>query len=75
MIVTSKINTNSIFFPAAGISADGACDVGVRFSIWSSGKPRYEDYGAATLIGSNSGMQYFSDEDRWRGLSVRGVIG
>lgn len=75
MIVTSKINTNSIFFPAAGISADGACDVGVRFSIWSSGKPRYEDYGAATLIGSNSGMQYFSDENRWRGLSVRGVIG
>lgn len=75
MIVTSKINANSIFFPAAGISADGACDVGIRFSAWSSEKPRFEDYGATTLIGNGNGMEHFSDEDRWHGSSVRGVIG
>lgn len=75
MIVTSKINTNSIFFPAAGISADGTSDPGIRFSIWSSARRRFEDYAASTLIGNSSGMEYYSDEDRWRGLSVRGVIG
>lgn len=74
MIFTSNNNGNSIFFPAAGVVADrGSVGQGGWFSIWSSS--RGSDSWDAWDVNGNSGGCGLNDDDRYGGLSVRGVLG
>lgn len=73
MIFTSN-NGNSIFFPAAGVVVDrGSVGQGEWFVVWSSSR----DSGSwsAWNVGGDSGGCYLHYGDRYRGLSVRGVLG
>ena len=72
--VTSKINGNSIFLPAAGWSGDGnTCDVGENGFYWSN---YLSPYGSADAWGFGSDLngKYFEGYlSRYYGLSVRPV--
>lgn len=73
-VFTSNINGNSIFFPAAGGVFNGvAKDQGELFGVWSSSRNAIFS-SAWNLNGDSDGMNmnYYS---RYRGLSVRGVLG
>lgn len=65
-IYTSKVNGNSIFFPAAGERRTVSYNVGEDCEYWSSSILR--------TSGANFVYNYFfSEEDRSTGLSVRAV--
>ena len=72
-LVTSKINGNSIFLPAAGYrDGDYFGNAGSNGDYWSSSL--YTDYpGIAWYVSFYSGNVYGSNDDRFRGRSVRPV--
>ena len=72
--VTSKINGNSIFLPAAGYrSGDGLYDAGSDGSYWSS-TPNSENTRGAYVINFYSGNRITGWCYRYFGLSVRPVL-
>lgn len=74
MIFTSNNNGNSIFFPAAGdVWDEGAENQGKWFYIWSCTRYRFPE-NACDMYG-NSNKCTGSNNDRFGGCSVRGVIG
>lgn len=74
IIFTSKNNRNSIFFPAAGIVVDrGSVSQGEWFGVRSSS--RYSNSRDAWDMYGNFKGCYLSNDGRYRGLSVRGVLG
>ena len=72
-IFTSKINGNSVFFPAAGSCSDSSVDdVGLWGYYWSASCRSYSD----TLVWNfviNSGSQSMSNIYRYYGQPVRAV--
>lgn len=73
-VVFTSNNGNSIFFPAAGVVVDGGSgDRGEWFGIWSSS--RFSGSWYAWYVGGNSEGCSLSDDYRYLGLSVRGVLG
>lgn len=73
MIFTSN-NGNSIFFPAAGdVWDEGAENQGKWFYIWSCTRYRFPE-NACDMYG-NSNRCTGSNNDRFGGCSVRGVLG
>ena len=71
---TSKINGNSIFFPASGFrSGSTFFSQGGYSSIWSSSLNTVLPGGALEL-GFSSGTIYMGDSARYYGLVVRGVM-
>lgn len=74
MIFTSN-NGNSIFFPAAGVVVDrGSVGQGVGFVVWSSSRDS-GSWSAWNVGGDSGGCHLGNGGDRYRGLSVRGVLG
>lgn len=84
-LVTSKINNNSIFLPAAGYRKDGKVESeGEAVWYWSSSLyPKYDSYKAWALslkAGDLNESLSLADDDfkghtwRYRGLPVRAVI-
>ena len=74
-LFTSKKNGKSIFIPAAGLAWDGSvANSGYYGNVWSSmlssGNVDYGQY-----LSFYSGDASLSINDRYYGLSVRGVIG
>ena len=74
-LFTSKKNGKSIFIPAAGLAWDGSvANSGDYGNVWSSmlssGNVDYGQY-----LSFYSGDASLSVNDRYYGLSVRGVIG
>lgn len=75
VIFTSNSNGNSIFFPAAGdIWDEGPGHQSEGFGVWSSSRDSSGPHSAWTLYGDSDYMSG-GDDDRDRGLSVRGVLG
>ena len=76
-LFTSKKNpSKSIFFPAAGEAWDGLVGgCGSCGSIWSSKLSTYGIYYGHSLYFSSKCAYLLSNEYRYLGFSVRGVIG
>ncbi len=73
-IVTSKINGNSIFLPAAGCrGSSGLDDAGSSGYYWSRSLSTY-DSGSAYYLGFDSDYVHWGSGYRCYGLSVRGVF-
>ena len=73
-IFTSKVNGNSVFFPAAGICGNSYVQsVGSDGHYWSVSYSWYESSHAYFLLFSSSRGQYLSDTNRFYGFPVRGV--
>ena len=71
-VFTSKVNGNSVFFPAAGSCDDSSVGrVGSNGYYWSASWASSSD---AWYLYFNSGNQYVSSSSRCYGYSVRGVI-
>ena len=71
MIFTSKVNGNSVFFPAAGDCSNSSVDdVGVFGGYWSAS---WNSSSFARYLYFDSGRQYVYDDYRCCGYSVRGV--
>ena len=74
MILASNSNGNSIFFPAAGILIDGGSSgQGEEFDAWLSSRIS-SPWRAQVLDGYSDEITLFIT-NRYRGLSVRGVLG
>ena len=74
LILASKNNENSIFFPAAGVVVDeGSIGQGEWFNVWLSS--RCSDSWDARGVGGDYGGYSLYDGYRYKGYSVRGVIG
>lgn len=69
MLVTSKANGNSIFFPASGFNYRGA--IGSRGYYWSSTFLRTND--AYNLYFDSNNINTNYNFSRWYGLAVRAV--
>ena len=70
-IFTSKVNGNSVFFPAAGYCLNSSVgDVGSYGYYWSASWNSYS--WACSMYFGNLGI-YFGDDGRFSGYSVRGV--
>ena len=70
-IFTSKVNGNSVFFPAAGYCYDSSVDgVGSDGIYWSAS---WSTSSYASTLSFNSGSQDLSSDYRYCGDSVRGV--
>ena len=70
-VFTSKVNGNSVFFPAAGNCYDSSVDY-----VGSSGYYLSVSWGSSSYAWNlifDSGNQYLSISDRYYGYSVRGV--
>ena len=70
-VFTSKVNGNSVFFPAAGY-----CDDSFVGSVGSDGNFWSASWGSSSYAWGlyfYSGSQYLSDDYRYYGYSVRGV--
>ena len=72
-IFTSRVNRNSVFFPAAGNCSDSSVDdVGLWGYYWSASCYSYSGTFAWNLV-INSGSQDISSNNGYFGQSVRGV--
>ena len=70
-VFTSKVNGNSVFFPAAGL-----CDNSSVYNVGSGGyywSTSWYSSSAAWHLCFNSRYQLLSRNNRWYGVSVRGV--
>lgn len=74
-MLTSKINGNTIFFPAAGWKKDSAGGAGNNAYYW--GSTQTDDNNAQCMIMNlnNNGTKKVSSVDRTWGHSVRAVVG
>ena len=71
--LTSKINGNSIFLPAAGSHVGSRKETGSSGNYWSSSLRAGTSYSAFSLY-FNSGGVYRDNSDRYIGHSVRPVL-
>ena len=71
--VTSKINSNSIFLPAAGLRGSSLYGIGELGNYWSSTPDESNIYGAYYLYFLRGGSYYPSLYLRYYGFSVRPV--
>ena len=72
-VFTSKVNGNSVFFPAAGGCINSSVDdVGSYGNYWSAS--RYSSFYAWSLSDNSGSMNLNYDEFRYYGYSVRGVF-
>ena len=70
-IFTSKVNGNSVFFPAAGyFTYSTVCSVGSVGGYWAAS---WDSYYYAWILGFDSGIQNLLSGVRYCGYSVRGV--
>lgn len=74
VILTSPVNTNSIFIPAAGVNYGGPMREGKLVSIWVNLNYDSDRTAAWSLQVSNLSISVDASP-RFAGLSVRGVIG
>lgn len=74
-LFTSKVNSNSIFLPAAGGCSNGSQGtVGEYGGLWSSSLGESDPYDAWCLGFNSDGVDLNGYENRCGGLSVRGVV-
>ena len=75
MKITSKENSNYLFFPFAGYAGSGSMGgVGSYFGCWSSTLYGVGSYGAWYLYDNSGGNMYLNYDGRRIGHSVRGVF-
>lgn len=73
--VTSKINGNSIFLPAAGCYGGGILyNLGIRGNYWSTSLVEYDNDNGCSLYFDDGEHDTCFDYDRYYGQSVRPVV-